>query len=281
MRLSPDALAGLLRPQSPKPKLPAARERAAANRLRVLCAVGEHGHLRCADLAVACWPGAKYGEQMAQRTVRSLVQRGELKARRNAHGGTSFVLTRPGAAALELRGITAHHGPDLASVSGSGSTFAHFSLTSRWCLHKRAQGFQTFTEYALMNERAPLARELLFKRLGRHVDAVLVKGDKLYACETESAPKATADLMRICAMAEGVGRKFHPDVPFVLAGVFVVFDAEQNHAQRIARAARERWSRYSPADRALLASRVTLSRVDLGLPLVWRGCIETPLTLRV
>jgi hypothetical protein len=37
------------------------------NRLRVLQAVAEHGHLRCADLAAACRPGAKYGKQMAQR----------------------------------------------------------------------------------------------------------------------------------------------------------------------------------------------------------------------
>jgi hypothetical protein len=36
MRLSPDALAGLLRPPLPKPKQPTSRERALANRLRVL-----------------------------------------------------------------------------------------------------------------------------------------------------------------------------------------------------------------------------------------------------
>jgi hypothetical protein len=148
MRRSPDALAGLLRPPPPKPKQPTSRERAAANRHRVLRMVAEHGHLRCADLATY-WPGAKYAEQMAQRTVRGLVESGELLARRNAHGGLSYVLTRPGAGALEVRGIAARHGLDLASVAGP--TFAHFSLTSRWCLHKRSEGFQTFTEYALMN----------------------------------------------------------------------------------------------------------------------------------
>lgn len=278
MRLSPDALAGLLRPPPPKPKQPTSRERALANRLRVLQAVAEHGHLRCADLAAACWPGARYGEQMAQRTVRGLVETGELKPRRNALGGVSFVLTRPGAAALEVRGIVAHHGLDL---SVSGPAYRHSALTARWAVHKRAQGLQTFTEYALQQGRAPLSRELLFKRLGRHVDAVLVRGDKLYAVETESAPKSTAELMRIAAMAELVGRRLHPELPCVLAGVFIVFDAEQNHGTRIARAARERWSRYSAADRAVLASRVTLARVELGLPLVWRGCSEAPLVLGV
>lgn len=77
------------------------------------------------------------------------------------------------------------------------------------------------------------------------------------------------------------GRRLRPELPYVLAGVFIVFDAEQNHAARIARAARERWARYSAADRAVLASRVTLARVELGLPLVWRGCSEAPLMLGV
>jgi hypothetical protein len=278
MRVSSDALAGLLRPPPPRPKQPTARERAATNRLNVLRAVAEHGSLRCSDLAAACWPGARYGEQMSQRTVRALLETGELKARRNSLGGTSFVCTRPGAAALELRGVAAHHGLDL---SVSGPAFRHSALTARWCLHKRSQGFQSFTEYALQQGRAPLSREQLFQRLGRHVDAVLVRGDKLFAVETESAPKDTPSLMRIAAMAELVGRKLHPDMPFVLAGVFVVFDASQNHAGRIARAARERWARYSAADQAVLASRITLARVELGLPLVWRGCSEAPLALRI
>lgn len=276
MRLTPELLDGLLRAPAPRPKLPPARERAALNRHRVLCAVAEHGSLRCTDLAAACWPGARYGLQMAQRTVRLLAQAGHLKTRPNALGGQSFVLTRPGAAELELRGITAHHGLDLAV---SGPTYRHAALTARWCIAKRAEGFQTYTEYAIAAGRAPLDRERLFRRLGRHVDAVLAKGDKLYAVETESAAKATADLMRIAAMAEQVGRRLHPDSPLVLGGVFVVFDAGQNHAQRIARAARERWQRYNNADQALLAGRITLARVDLGLPLVWRGCSEEKLRL--
>lgn len=92
MRVSSDFIGGLLRPPAPKPKLPTARERAAANRLNVLRAVAEHGSLRCSDLAAACWPAATFGEQMAQRTVRALVAAGELMPRRNALGGVSFVL---------------------------------------------------------------------------------------------------------------------------------------------------------------------------------------------
>ncbi|QRR32432.1 hypothetical protein JNX00_12100 [Hydrogenophaga sp. YM1] len=86
MRVSSDALAGLLRPPPPRPKQPTARERAAANAQRVLQAIAQNGTLRCTDLAAACWPGAKFGEQMAQRTTRALVQAGQLKVRANALG---------------------------------------------------------------------------------------------------------------------------------------------------------------------------------------------------
>jgi len=280
MRMTSEVLGGLLRPVAakPKPRQPTARERAQANRLRVLQAVAEHGHLRCADLAT-CWPGARYGEQMAQRTVRALVAAGELLARRNCHGGLSYVLTRPGAAALEVRGIPARHGLDLASVSGP--TFTHHALTSRWCLHKQGQGFEAFNEYALQNGLAPVSAQQLLKRFGKLPDAALVRGDKLWLVETESAPKSMQELLRIVALTEHVGRKVHPELPFTLAGLIVVFDSEQNHAARIARAARERWQRLSAADQAALAGRITLSRVHLGLPLVWRGCEDERLQLTV
>jgi hypothetical protein len=58
--------------------------------------------------AAACWPPVTYGEQMSQRTVRSLIESRELKARSNALGGLSYVLHAPGAAALEVRGIAGH-----------------------------------------------------------------------------------------------------------------------------------------------------------------------------
>ena len=254
MRLTPDVLATMLRPPPPKPKQPTSRERAALNRLRVLQALAEHGHLRCADLAT-CWPGAKYAEQMAQRTVR--------------------------AAALEVRGINARHGLDLASVSGP--TFTHNALTARWCLHKRAEGFQSFTEYALQNTHTgnppPANAQQLLKRYGKLPDAVLMRGERLWLVETESAPKSTQELRRIVALAEHVGYRVHPDLPHVLAGVFVVFDDALNHGKRVARAAAERWSRYAAADQATLAGRITLARVSLGLPLVWRGCREERLRL--
>lgn len=135
--------------------------------------------------------GPRYGLQIAQRAVRVLVeQTGELVARRNCHGGTSLVLTRKGVVTLELHGVAVRHGLDLANVSGS--TYAHFALTARWCLHKQAQGFEVRSEYALVMGQAPVSAQQLRSRLRKMPDAVLVKGTRLWLVETESAPKATA-----------------------------------------------------------------------------------------
>lgn len=278
MRVTQDFLGELLRPAAARPKAPTSRERAAANRLAVLRTVAAHGHLRCADLGAACWPGARYGLQMAQRTVRGLVEAGELLARRNAHGvSMSYVLTRPGVAALELHGVPARHGLDLASVSGP--TYAHFALTARAVIHKKAQGYEAWSEYAILTGQAPVSAAQLRARLRKMPDFVVVRGTRLWLGETESAPKATAELVRIVSQVEQVGRKVHADLPYTLAGVIVLFDATLNHAGRVAKAARERWGHLGAADQAVLASRVTLAAADIGLPLVWRGCTEAPLVL--
>lgn len=216
--------------------------------------------------------------RMAQRTVRALVKSGELKDRANSLGGLSYVLTRRGVATLEVRGIAARHGLNLASVSGP--TFSHFALTSRWCLHKQSEGYQAFSEYAIVSGLAPVTRAQLLHRFKKMPDAVLIMGQKIWLCETEASPKAMQKLVSICALAEHVGRKVHPDLPYVLAGVFIVFNAEQNHGVRIAKAAHERWWRYSASEEAALMARITLSRVSLDLPLVWRGCVDAPLRLQ-
>ncbi len=124
----------------------------------------------------------------------------------------SYVLSRIGAATLEVRGFEAHHGLDLASVSGP--TFTHNALTARWCLHKRREGFQTYTEYALQHGQAPVNAQQLLKSYGKMPDAVIVRGERLWLVETESAPKSKHELMRIAALAEHVGRKVHPELPY-------------------------------------------------------------------
>ena len=56
-------------------------------------------------------------------------------------------------------------------------------------------------------------------------DFIVVRGTRLWLGETESAPKATAELMRIVGQVEHVGRQVHAELPYTLAGVIVLFDA--------------------------------------------------------
>ena len=100
------------------------------------------------------------------------------------------------------------------------------------------------------------------------------------ACRNRVRAQVNAGADAHCRAGRTHRPQVRPELPLHLAGLFIVFDAEQNHAARIAKAARERWQRYSAAEQATLAGRVTLARVSLGLPLVWRGCAEERLSLR-
>lgn len=276
VRLEATELGALLRPASRRRHVPSAIERSVANGLKVLAALADFGALTCADLAAACWPRTVYGEQMAQRTVRALLRAGQVAERTSSLGTRVLVLTRPGAAALEVRGTAAHHGLDLAV---GGANYRHSALTAAWCIRRRLLGFDVYTERAIASGRAPVSREVLFKRFGKHADAALIRGDNLYLCETESAPKGSRQLMRICAIAERVGRRVDPEGPLALAGVFVLFDADENHGARVAKAANELWKDRSPDERERLAGRILLSRVALRRPLVWLGCVDERLCL--
>ena len=102
------------------------REVARRNELKCMKAVIQFGHLRICEMARAVWPQARYGEQVARRTVARMVEQGLLLERRNALGSRSLCVTRGGATWLNARGIEAQHTLDLSSVSGS--TFFHRTL---------------------------------------------------------------------------------------------------------------------------------------------------------
>jgi hypothetical protein len=251
---------------------PSARAMALAADLKCLCYLARFGHLTTASLAAAIWPNIKYGQDMAARTLRRLSASSvELAAsRHNASGGRSWILTRRGVAFLEVSGIAAHHGMDLASISGS--TFFHHSLCSRLLIEKERAGFHVWHEYAIAQGRAPLSQLQLIEGYGKLPDAILTKGNRLFLLELENAPKQTEILQLACGAALKVGRRFHPDCPLELAGLIFAYSAEQaGHAVRIARAARARWAQYSAVEQARLARHVELVKIQLALPLVWLG----------
>lgn len=276
-----DLLQGLLNPsRSPRlrPKAPSAKAKAEANRIAALKALSHWGHLRCSELARMLWPRAKCAEQMSARLMRRLEsERAEVASRVNAIGTRSFVLTRRGAAALDLIGVPAHHGMELSSVAGA--TCIHRLIGTAYGIAKAQHGFEVFGEHAIAQGVAPASREALAKRFLKLPDLLLVRGDKVTWVEVEASAKPMRDLQACVRIASAVGQPLVAGSALTLAGVVFVFDQSQGHAQRIARAARQLWSERSKGEREALARRITLAHIDVGPLVRWRGFRETPLGL--
>lgn len=280
MKLPTNDLNGLLsKPTTPKqaPKQRQAprksgREIARANELKSMQAVARFGHLRIAELARSVWPLARYGEQLARRTVARLVGQGLLLERRNALGSKSLCMTRGGAAWLDARGVEAQHTLDLSSVSGS--TFFHRTLVTRYLIERQVEGFQVAGEYQLLRRKTPFPIDALFKALRKLPDGMVWqrRADgtaSIELVEQEAAAKARQELEKCIRAAEFVGQSLDAEGRYRIAGLVFVFDRELNHARRIALAAASLWGNRSHAERVALEKRVKLVAVELRDPLVW------------
>ena len=267
--------AGPVQPELVKPKGTArvsGREVARRNELKCMKAVIQFGHLRICELARAVWPRARYGEQVARRTVARLVKQGLLLERRNALGSRSLCVTRGGATWLNARGIDAQHTLDLSSVSGS--TFFHRTLATRYLIERQVEGFQVAGEYQLLRRKTPFSIDGMVKALRKLPDGTVWqrKPDGTVAVEwieQEAAEKSMKELERCLGTAECVGQALEAEKTYRVAGLVFVFDQERNHARRILLAANSRWGHLIDAERAALERRVALVAVELRDPLVW------------
>lgn len=248
------------------------RDVAKVNELNCMTAVAKFGHLRIIELARAVWPTAKFGEQVAGRTVLRLVKQGLLLERRNALGSRSLCLTRVGAAWLGVRGIEAQHTLDLSSVSGP--TFFHRTLATRFLIERENAGQYVAGEYRILRRKLPFSIESLSKALRKLPDGFTWSSapDGTMAVEMielEAASKARGELEKCLRAAEYVGIRLASDVVFRLRAVVFVFDGSLNHARRILLAANTLWGDKPPLVRIRLEKRVTLVHVELRPPLVW------------
>lgn len=281
MKLPSVELQGLLNKPAnprtpPKPRLApkrSGREVARLNELRVMKAIAQFGHLRVVELARAVWPQARYGEQLARRTVERLVAQGLLLGRRNALGSRSLCLTRGGAAWLEVRGVEAQHTLDLSSVAGS--TFFHRTLATRYLIERQTEGARVAGEYQLLRRKAPFPVEPLFKALRKLPDGLVWQSkaghQSVELVEQEAAAKARAELEKCLRAAEFVGRPLDAEGHYRVGGLVFVYDRELDHAKRILSAAASLWGNRPHAERATLEKRVRLVAVQLRDPLVWVG----------
>ena len=277
--VNPADVAALLRP-IPR-RLPSGELRRLAD-LGALRLVARYGHCTVSDFAASIYPRGKYATQSAQRVARRLVsqQPALLAERRNALGGRSFVLTRPGAAFLEIHGTRCHHGMDLASVAGP--TYRHHAITARFCQMQESMGASAWPEHAIGQGMAPLSQREVVELCGKIPDALVIhdattsiNARTVRAVETESARKSNAYITKALLMAERAhhGMSNHG---FTLTGVTFVFDAGQDHAARIARVARIMWS---PQQRSAFAPYIACATVTTRLPLAFSDWKYQPLQI--
>jgi hypothetical protein len=276
-----DDLAALLRP---RPRRQASGEIRRQADLAALRLVARYGHCTVSDLAAALYPRGKYAVQSAQRLARRLVGHSPslLAERRNALGGRSFVLSRPGVAFLELHGTLCHHGMDLASVAGP--TYRHHAITARFCQTQELLGLTAWTEHAIGLGLAALTQTEVLELCGKLPDALLytpykdarhAPGGWVEAVEVEQARKGTISLVRCLRQAEraSTGASVRG---LTLRGVAFVFDRNQNHASRIARVAQAIWT---PPQRAQYSKHVRLVSVATKPPLVFGEWEVQPLKI--
>jgi hypothetical protein len=280
MRISETDMAGLLAPASasvPAPQRPqqrrCGREVARANEYKCVKAVAHFGHLRVAELARCVWPTARYGEQLARRTLRRLTDAGLLLERRNALGSKSMCLTRGGASWLELRGVPAQHTLELTSVSGA--TFFHRTMATRYLIERQTSGSQVAGEYLILRRDLPFSIDRLVKTMQKFPDGLVWHRNKLDSSisveliEQEAARKSRTELEKCLRASEFVGGSISADGSVKLAGLVFVYDRALSHARRILLAANSLWGNRTAAERATLERRVKLVAVELRDPLVW------------
>jgi hypothetical protein len=276
MRIFADDMAALLRKPVAPFKRKGPRERALAARLSVLSAVGEFGHLRVAEISAACYPGMRWGLQLARRCINKCAAANELRRVSNSIGSASYVLTNVGANVLHAYGRAGRQGLSIRSVSGG--TFMHHSINSRHVIEQRIRGHQAFTEYAIAGGRAPISDAALLQAFKKRSDCIVIKNDaELWLGEIESARKSTHEIMRILLQLDRAGLEVVEGVR--LAGVIFAFNDAQDHRQRIEAAARQLWRQRPTGERAQLARRCVLAGMKYELPLTFQGMTEASLEI--
>lgn len=254
------------------------------NELKVLKAVNLFGHLRRAEIAAAIWPSSspRSAETMVRRTVKRLLDSGDLLERPNSLGGLSLILSPRGASKLNSEGLDADDGKNLSSVEGP--QFYHRTLGTRYLIEKAIEGAEVYGEYALIKGRAPVSRAHLSERFHKYPDGIAVYPGEMrgynpsYSAadwiEVESAFKADDDYEKLIKIAWKVTSFLNASDTCVLDRVVFVFDIRQRHEQAILSYLRRTVASNLNDHSLLVLKSIVLARVRIRTPLVWEGVEE-------
>lgn len=254
------------------------------NELKVLKAVNLFGHLRRADIAAAVWPMSppESGLRMCGRTLKRLLEAGELVEKPNTHGSMSVVLTPKGARRLKGVGVEADDGRKLSSVDGS--QFYHRTLGTRYLIDKTTDTNQVFGEYAFIKGRAPVSRAHLSEQFHKYPDGLIITpGEErgynpgLTAAdwvEVESNLKNDDDYEKLISVAWKVGTWLNASETCVLDRLVFVFDVRQRHQAALTSYLRRHVVPQRDEHALQVLHSIVFARVQLRMPLVWERVTE-------
>ncbi len=258
------------------------------NAIATLRLAGYFGHVRVADVAAALYPSSdpKTAYEMARRTVKRLLDAGEVLERRNPIGGLSIVLATSGCARLRRAGFDAKPGYEISSVQGG--TFLHRGLTTAYLIHRLHAGATPVGEYALMTGQVDIDPDLLKKTYKKLPDGLCISTNPTVYdpdvqvvewVETEMSFKPADQLNRVLDLELGLGPPLAGVARSTLDRLTILCDRRSGHAERICRHA-PKWMqtrREALRERDPAFDSIVFVLADVVLPLTVQGFTEISL----
>jgi len=263
------------------------------NEIGTLLSIGHFGHLRISEIAAAVWPDSpqESGQKMARRTLKRLLSAHEVLERPNTFGGSSFVLTKRGAARLKSYEFEFADGYDIQGVQGP--TFWHRTLATAYLI-SQARSATVLGEYAIAKAKHALGKSRLQAQYNKLPDGLILTPGRPEGIdvdfvaawvEVESSFKPDAQLEKVLGQAWQLGHFMDPKERVLLEELVLVYDARAGHEVRLVKTARRMQSNdmgrrreageqhVAPDDYNAIWGSVRLVAADISPPLqvrAWR-----------
>lgn len=269
----------------PIPKHPTptdGRKVADQNELSVLKAVRHFGHLRRPEIATAVWPSSsnKSAYSMAIRTIRRMLDKGQLLVKVNSLGGESLVLASKGVARLREEDILAQEGYELAF---NGPQFFHRTLGTNYLLERARKGDSIFGEFALLKGWAPIDKDYVRDRFKKIPDGLICYSGKSAGIadgsnvadwvEVESAFKPYEEVKKALSLLTK-SSQLTADGQLLLNKLVFVYDSRQKHEKQLLRYIRKFLQENPQVEPELVLNEIVFAECFVDYPFAWHGVAE-------